>query len=264
MADVTLGLSMHQELDLTALLLAAALGIALPVCIIFMRQSVKVQRQQLIKDLEDIFYRVPVREGQDPVIPSFEFVKFKYFMETLPEGRLNDTQDIPTRVLLGASVPLIVCLLIVGYIAISTMLSGAIAEYLPGYFRFDRYPVAGRGELQTWNEALAIAYVGSYLFVVRDLLCSVENFDLGPARMLASTLHVLFGIATAVLITVGWTVLFPADTLQVAKIPIFIAAFAVGYIPELGLRSLLRASKLWLFKREDTTSTRLLNQLRWK
>jgi len=39
------------------LLAAAALGILLPVCIIFMRQSVKFQRQQLIKDLEHIFHR---------------------------------------------------------------------------------------------------------------------------------------------------------------------------------------------------------------
>ena len=31
-----------------------------------------------------------------------------------------------------------------------------------------------------------------------------------------------------------------------------LTAFAVGYVPELGIRTLLRASKLWLFKREDT------------
>ena len=60
---------------------AAAIGVLLPVCIIFMRQSVKLQRQQVIKDLEYIFHR-PHSEGRDQVIPSFEFVKFKYFMNS--------------------------------------------------------------------------------------------------------------------------------------------------------------------------------------
>jgi hypothetical protein len=234
----------HQQLDLTAVALAAALGIALPICIIFMRQSVKLQRQQLIKDLEDIFHRVPPSQGEDQVIPSFEFVKFKYFLPSDPQARQYVTQDISTFVLLGSSIPLVVCLLILGYISISTMLSMAIREYLPGYFSFDR-------PIQPWHAALTVAYVGGYLFVIRDLLCSVENFDLGPARMLASALHVLFGATTAILITVGWMLLFPGVEVRIVNISILITAFAVGYVPELGIRSLLRASKLRLFKRED-------------
>jgi hypothetical protein len=86
---------------------------------------------------------------------------------------------------------------------------------------------------------------------VRDLLCSVENFDLGPARLLASALHVLFGTATAVLITVVWTSFLGPKEIQLTNIPIFVTAFAVGYVPELGIRALLRASKLRLFKHED-------------
>ena len=124
------------------------------------------------------------------------------------------------------------------------MLSLAFQEDYFGHWKFI-------SPLKAWNAAIIVAYIGAYLFIVRDLLCSVENFDLGPARLLAGALHVLFGIATAVLITVFWTSISGNYDLQLTNIPIFITAFAVGYVPELGIRTLLRASKLWLFKRED-------------
>jgi len=217
---------------------AAAIGVLLPVCIIFMRQSVKLQRQQVIKDLEHIFHR-PHSEGRDQVIPSFEFVKFKYFMNSKTNIRPEPAHDIPTYILLFASIPLTICLFCLGFVAMSTALSIAV-----GYNDETSRPI------ELWRAALTIAYVGAYLFTVRDLLCSIENFDLGPARLLAGALHVLFGVATALLFAVVWMSIFP-EPLPIKSIPLFLAAFAVGYVPELGIRSLLRASKLWLFKRED-------------
>jgi hypothetical protein len=67
---------MREHLDITALAVAAILGILLPVCIIYMRQSIKFQRQQLIKDLEGNFQHKKPGKGRDQVIPSFEFVKY--------------------------------------------------------------------------------------------------------------------------------------------------------------------------------------------
>jgi hypothetical protein len=233
------------DFDTIPLLMAAGLGIFLPLCMIFMRQSVKLQRQQLIADLEQIFHRKPQGEGLDQVIPSFEFVKFKYFMDSAASIRTDSTHDIPTYILIFASVPLMICLFGLGYVAISTSLSLAANEDKLSYLNL-------LPPLRAWNAALIVAYVGAYLFTVRDLLCSVENFDLGPARLLASALHVLFGVATAVLIAIVWTLMSGKPDLQMANIPILITAFAVGYVPELGIRALLRSSRLWLFKREDS------------
>jgi hypothetical protein len=238
---------MREHLDITALAVAAILGILLPVCIIYMRQSIKFQRQQLIKDLEGNFQHKKPGKGRDQVIPSFEFVKYKYFLVADSEGQ-SRTQDVPSYILLLASVPLVICLFVFGCVAISTVMSLAVKQDHAHSFGFER-------PLEAWNASLIVAYVGGYLFVIRDLLCSVENFDLGPARLLGSALHILFGIATAVLIALGWTLFVPGGaggTVNYSCIPIFLTAFAVGYVPELGLRALLRASKLWLFKREDT------------
>jgi hypothetical protein len=197
---------MREHPDITALTIAAILGILLPVCIICMRQAIKFQRQQLVNDLEGLFHHKPRGEGRDQVIPSFEFVKYKYFLDTDRDGR-SHTQDIPSYILLLASVPLIICLFVFGCVAISTVMSIALKHNQAGSFGFEP-------PLQAWNAALIVAYVGGYLFVIRDLLCSVENFDLGPARLLASALHMLFGIATAVLIAIGWTLFVPGSAVH--------------------------------------------------
>src|SRR5262245_38189305 len=116
---------MREHRDVTALTIAAILGILLPVCIICMRQAITFQRQQLVTDLEGRFPHKPRGEGRYQVIPSFESVKYKYFLDTDRDGRPH-TQDIPSYVLLLASVPLIICLFVFGCVAISTVISIAL------------------------------------------------------------------------------------------------------------------------------------------
>jgi hypothetical protein len=127
------GAPMREHLDITALAVAAILGILLPVCIIYMRQSIKFQRQQLIKDLEGNFQHKTPGKGRDQVIPSFEFVKYKYFLDADREGP-SRTQDVPSYILLLASVPLVICLFVFGCVAISTVMSLAVKQDHAGSF----------------------------------------------------------------------------------------------------------------------------------
>jgi hypothetical protein len=101
--------------------------------------------------------------------------------------------------------------------------------------------------LHTWLAMLAVAYIASYLYVVRDLLRAVANFELSPMTLLMSAIHVLFGVVTTlILASVASEVTVLGSTSA-----LLLAAFAVGFVPELGLRTLLRATKLRLFKSED-------------
>ena len=65
-------------LDWIVILLSAALSILLPVAIIYVRQTVKTQRRDVISDLAVIFEPRQPDIGHDQIIPSFDFVKFKY------------------------------------------------------------------------------------------------------------------------------------------------------------------------------------------
>src|SRR3954453_4230812 len=74
-------------LDWIVILLSAALSVLLPVAIIYVRQTVKSQRQDVINDLAAIFepgHGRAGRAGREQIIPSFEFVKFKYSVADAP------------------------------------------------------------------------------------------------------------------------------------------------------------------------------------
>ncbi|MEA2899698.1 MAG: hypothetical protein QOJ84_5313, partial [Bradyrhizobium sp.] len=63
-------------LDWIVILLSAALSVVLPVAIIYVRQTVKTQRRDVINDLAAIFEPKQRELGREQIIPSFEFVKF--------------------------------------------------------------------------------------------------------------------------------------------------------------------------------------------
>jgi hypothetical protein len=105
-------------------------------------------------------------------------------------------------------------------------------------------------ELKTWLIVLMTAYLASYLYVIRELLRAVANFEIGPTNLLAGAIHVLYGAVTAVIIAGVASEIVPSPRL--ATTALIVAAFAVGFVPELGVRTLLRASRLRLFKSENT------------
>jgi hypothetical protein len=219
--------------------LSAALSFLLPVSIIAVRQTVKRQRQGVIRDLEKVF------EGKaEQIIPSFEFVKFKYFVDHSIQGPSH--KDTPIPILFLSSIPLVLILFCLGAFAFNFLI--ALVLRLP-YSPFWSDVLLKLEDIQlTWLFVLVVAYLGSYLFVIRELLRSVSNFDLGPTTLLSAAIHVLFGAITAVVIATVADQIFPNNT---AATVLIVSAFVVGFVPELGLRTLLRSTQLWMFKRED-------------
>jgi hypothetical protein len=257
-------------LDWMVILLSAALSVALPVAIIYVRQTVKSQRQDVISDLVAIFEPKDHRElGREQIIPSFEFVKFKYSVpddpgkpagqdaaHQRPAKAAAPERDFSKTMFVVSSLPLMVVLFALGVVAFGALITLVMGElktlswwvpHFPTAFVLKEDKVDG---LHTWLAMLAVAYIAAYLYTVRELLRAIANFELSPMTLLMSSVQVLFGVVTALIlasVAPDVTVLGRAVTTSA----LLLAAFAVGFVPELGVRTLLRATKLYLFKRED-------------
>jgi hypothetical protein len=253
-------------LDWIVILLSAALSILLPVAIIYVRQTVKSQRQDVINDLAAIFEPGHGRAGREQIIPSFEFVKFKYSVPDDPNDPADERpvhkrratapeRDFSKTMFVVASLPLMVVLFALGVVAFGaliTLLTGELktlawVSSFPTAFRMTESKVEG---LHPWLAMLTVAYIAGYLYIVRDLLRAIANFELSPMTLLMSSVHALFGVVTALIIaSVASDVNVLGSTFTTAAL--LLAAFAVGFVPELGVRTLLRATKLRYFKSED-------------
>jgi hypothetical protein len=252
-------------LDWIVILLSAALSVVLPVAIIYVRQTVKTQRQDVINDLAAIFEPEHGRAGREQIIPSFEFVKFKYSVAEAPsldQGNGQPTggkaatpdRDFSKTMFVVSSIPLMAVLFALGVVAFGALLT--LVMHDPKTLRWvPNIPAFILNEnkvdaLDTWLAMLAVAYIASYLYNIRELLRAVANFELSPMTLLMSAIHVLFGVATALIIaSVAADVLGVGGTVTTSAL--LLAAFAVGFVPELGVRTLLRATKLKMFKSVD-------------
>ena len=122
---------------------------------------------------------------------------------------------------------------------------------LPAFRHFLDPPLEKAEKAGLW--VFVVAFLGGYLFAVRGLLRAVTNFDLSPGSFLSAALQLLFGVVTAVLIVVGGVEKAVTGTVGDAaavSVSLF-AAFVIGFVPELGIRTLYRAARLRHFKRED-------------
>jgi hypothetical protein len=251
-------------LDWIVILLSAGLSIALPVAIIYVRQTVKTQRQDVINDLAAIFEPKENQAGRENIIPSFEFVKFKYSVPDDPNELAQEhaaqrqaakakapERDFSKTMFVVASLPLMVALFALGVVAFGAVITLVMGppDTLKWVPSFPAFSVKENrvDALHTWLAMLAVAYIAGYLYIVRDLLRAVANFELSPMTLLMSAIHVLFGVVTTlILASVASEVTVLGSTSA-----LLLAAFAVGFVPELGVRTLLRATKLRLFKSED-------------
>ena len=190
------------------------------------------------------------------IIPSIEFVKFKYFLDQPARG---GTRDTPVWAWIVSSLPLMAILFVFGVFLFSCCLFMLLPfetvqkGSLPPLARV----VSGNADrIADWAWILVAAFLGGYLFMVRGLLRAIYNFDLSPASFIASSVHLLFGVASAMIIVAAAKNMLGDDLIGAGAAgwlaPSFIiAAFVAGFVPELGLRTLLRKSQLQDFKRED-------------
>lgn len=250
--------------------LAICFSTILPFAILSLRRTVRMRRQEVILDLQQMFELGGGKAGEEQIVPSFEFVKYKYFPRrktdveaagdhhAIASGTTAGGPDAPTFAFVLCSLPLVLLVFAFSVLAISVVLAQLLmpdpaARWLPPFRHVldAAMPEAERAGL--W--VFVVAFLGGYLFAVRGLLRAVNNFDLTPGSFISAALQLLLGVVSAVVIIVGGigSLIHGGAMATVALPSSIVAAFLIGFIPEFGLRALYRSSKLWLFKREDAT-----------
>lgn len=268
--------------------LAFCFSAVLPFAILSLRRTVRLRRQEVILDLQQMFEFGDTRAGEEAIIPSFEFVKYKYFPRTEPKatapgeagnagpvgdaagaararanaialgkakGRAPDA-DASILTYFICSLPLVLLVFAFSVLAISVILAQLLTPELGSAGLPPFRHMTGNGMSPQWMAGLwvfIVAFLGGYLFAVRGLLRAVNNFDLTPGSFVAAALQMLLGVASAMVIMVGGLgSLIHGEALTSIAVPgAIVVAFIIGFIPEFGLRTLYRSSKLLLFKIED-------------
>jgi len=240
--------------------LAFCFSALLPFAILALRKTIQVNRHGLISVLKDVFDLDNAPCSQEKIVPSFEFLKYKYSLQKMEKSETGKSKgrDTPRWAFIVCSIPLVVMVFAFSVLALSVLLAEILKLDGDGWgiphFLF-LPPGVMDDKTRTVLWVVVVAFLGGYLFAIRGLLRAVNNFDLSPGSFISAALQLMLGVVTAVVIVVGGVNMsdtgVPGKGLAVAAS--IVAAFLIGFIPEFGLRALYRSSQLWLFKREDNT-----------
>lgn len=237
---------------LIAVSLSAALcAIALPSIFILIRESTKVHRQGIVQDLIEVFER----RGNPgtSTIPSFEFVKYKYFVRdgaADQEGRRKD--DFRVRHWILSALPLVGITFVLNALCLTIVIHAALRWTIP----VDVAWLDGRSPLPLFVWVLLASYVGAMLFLLKSFVQAINNFDLSPFSMVGASVNLIFSVAAGLLFIFGVARIpasaFGIEPTNAAAFPlIIVAAFTAGYFPDVAVRNVMRWSSLRLRKTED-------------
>ena len=103
---------------------------------------------------------------------------------------------------------------------------------------------------------IAASYTGALMFMMRAFFRAINNFDLSPLSFMGAWVNLVLGVAASWFFVYGLmkvpgsflSSLFPDETVLALVI---VTSFAIGYLPDLAARNLIRASQLRNYKRED-------------
>ena len=226
--------------------ISALVAIGIPLVFVITRNSTKFQRQGIVRDLSAVFGQAGLQAKA--VIPSFEFVKYKYY--------LNDDQDQSSRRdfalvhWIVSALPLALYLFVLNVLCIGMVVHVAFRTSLPVEVAW-----LARDPLPLFAWVILASYTGALLFTVRAFNQAINNFDLSPLSFVGATVNLLVGLVSALLLVFGvmrlavdvhWDLttpsVFPA---------LLIGAFAAGYFPDVAVRNITRISQLKYYKRED-------------
>ncbi len=242
-------------------LASMVLSLLVPSVFVFIRESVKKQRQETIRDLESVFH-LPDPQTKDGIVPSFEFVKYKYFFKRVDqvEERKDDFKIIHWII---SAVPLVIVMTLVNIVVLNILfrhILGFEFSYLtPAFAKNDHLP--------TYLWIIAASYSGGFVFMIRSFYRAINNFDLSPLSFVGACLNIVSAMIAALIFVYGIMHVFgvftpPAQldanalmkaqgidsvTLGMA----IIAAFAIGLMPQLATRNILWSSRLRYYKKED-------------
>jgi hypothetical protein len=239
-----------------AILGGFALAVIFPIGIFISRENVRGRRQDIICQLEALFRRPrsvpdaagPPADGKSPqadaastagypttkgygyewdIVPSFEFVKSKYF-ETPRIGGVAGTTMMPRSEPKAEwfSLPVVIYVLLSGIclyaIVVRTIFNCFDLSLIPlAHDTIDgacapTYSVFMFGDLATNADAVehrqhflrtmtivCFAFFGAYIATIRLLTRAVSNFDLSPLTFFRANIHI---IATIVLSVTFWKI----------------------------------------------------------
>ena len=235
--------------------LLITLGLILPpILFIIVRNTVKIHRQGIVMDLSKVFNAPATgdaRSGED-FIPSFEFVKYKYFLGGTGQKGESNQEDFAWWAWSAGLLALMVVFIVFGFIA-SRYVNFSLLTFLIG----SECASKNIGQcadplLSAWVCGLLAALAGGYVFMIRNFFRAINNFDFGPASYVSATNNLIAG---ALLITIF---VFSFDFMtHAARSSAFFAGvlitlgYAVGHFPESANRMVMDRSKLAHFKRDN-------------
>lgn len=233
------------------LIASALVAVLIPFTFIIVREATKVRRQGIIENLVLVFQRS--RTNPALTMPSFEFVKYKYFIvDSSYDHRDPKHSDFTPMQWIVGGVPLVLYLSALnafcGFVLLHQLFKMNFAIGVT--FVADNTPTP----LFAW--IVVSAHVAGVLFTLRAFNQAINNFDLSPLSLVGATVNLAFGVATALLITYTvWQGVSDLNLhgLQAAEtFPAMVAtAFAAGYFPDVAVRNILRLSQLRSYKRDD-------------
>ncbi|WP_153003874.1 hypothetical protein [Aureimonas ureilytica] len=227
-------------------------AVILPGTLVLIRETVKHHRQEIIRDLAAVFQAQDGNAGQR-LIPSFEFVKFKYFLGTINEQPNRQPQDFTTMAWVVAMVPFVIIVGLLCWFAFSVLLAGRLPHelcHLSVSKLCDPPAVGADQSAPLWAYGAISAFFGSYILEIRNLYKAINNFDLTPALFVDCAITIAMGASIAVLIVLVFDVLLDVVPKGTDR-TVILFCFAAGYLPQVTLRWLMTKSRLNNFKREN-------------
>jgi hypothetical protein len=230
-------------------------AVILPGTLVLIRATVKHHRQEIIRDLAAVFQAQDGGVGQR-LIPSFEFVKFKYFLGTVNEQPNRQPQDFTSTAWAVAMVPFVFIVGLLCWFAFTVLFTGHLPHELCHLELLNpcKPTVKGGGQvIPLWAYGAISAFFGSYILEIRNLYKAINNFDLTPALFVDCAITIAMGASIAVLIALVFDVLpdvVPKGTAKTDSLVIMFC-FAAGSLPQVTLRWLMTKSRLKNFKREN-------------
>lgn len=255
-----------MEFSLAVLTISLLVSILPPLIFFIIRESVKGQRQGIINDLSSVFDSQRVG---DMFIPSFEFVKYKYFIERKPHRneqqdnfRDSSSKDYSIFAWIVSAIPLILVLfsasLLVSGQLIHTISQANILTCLINA-QCDAIQLTQDQRASKWILVFIAAFAGGYVFLIRSFFRAINNFDLSPASFVGAANNLIVGTTVALLSNealfkpLSSINLGSAENINLNPFPYLglAAAFAIGYFPEVAIRSLITKSKFRGYKKEN-------------
>ncbi|WP_156394133.1 hypothetical protein [Methylobacterium sp. Leaf94] len=259
------------------LLLGATVFAALsPFIFIAIREAVKRQRQEIVRDLAAVFDIAGPSSAR--LIPSFEFVKYKYFVGRpkifgksasfdSAEGSLDifdrsrHREDFTTTAWILGSVAFSLLAATAVFHTLS-LLATLLCATIPGSGLWDGTCLTMPDRATVWLFGACAAFAGSYLTALRNLYRAIKNFDLSPATIVGETIKIVIGIVLAPILVIGILRVGASVAEGLAKVeasmgsPLVLAlaitgCFIAGIMPDVVLRNILQRDKLKNFKREE-------------